>query len=103
MLALQFEDDGEKVAEKHLVVNSTGGTNELLFVSARRPGTGFWDRLLCPGEPGFGGRSPIKGIKIRYDKRTNTIFGMAIPWWATFFIVSILAALALKPVIKVQF
>lgn len=103
LLALQFEDDGEKVAEKQLVVNSTGGTNELLFVSPRRPGTGFWDRLLYPGEPAFGKDSPIQRIAIRYAQRTNTLFGFAIPWWLTFFVVSILAALALKPVIKVQF
>lgn len=103
LLALQFEDDGEKVAEKHLVVNSTGGTNDLLFVSARRPGTGFWDRLLCPGEPGFATDSPVQAISVDYGSRTNTLFGLKIPWWLTFFVVSILAALALKPVIKVQF
>jgi hypothetical protein len=103
LLALQFEDDGQKVAEKQLVVNTTGGTNELLFVSPRRPGTSFWDRLLHPGEPAFGNDSPVQAISISYGARTNTLLGLRIPWWLTFFVVSILAALALKPVIKVQF
>ena len=102
-LTLRFRLGERQVAEKQLAVSDTGGTNELLFVSPRRPGTSFWKRLLYPGEPAFPAASPVRAISINYGSRTNTLFGLAIPWWATFFIVSILAALALKPVIKVQF
>jgi hypothetical protein len=102
-LRLQFVLGGQTVAEKQFAVSGTGGMNELVFVSPLRPDTNFWDRLLYPGEPAFGPDSPIQRIAIRYESRTNTLFGLAIPWWLTFFIVSILAALALKPVIKVQF
>ncbi|MFQ5805520.1 MAG: hypothetical protein ACE5I3_03610 [Phycisphaerae bacterium] len=102
-LTLRFKLDDGDIAEKQVMVSNNGATNELLFVSPRRVGTNFWDRLLYPGEPAFASDSPIQAISINYGSRTNTLCGLAIPWWLTFFVVSILAALALKPVIKVQF
>jgi len=102
-LTLRFKLGADEVAVKQLVVSNDGGTNELLFVSPRRVGTSFWDRLLYPGEPAFASDSPVQAISINYGSRRNTLFGVAIPWWLTFFIVSILAALAIKPVVKVQF
>jgi hypothetical protein len=102
-LMLRFRLGQEQVAEKQLVVDSDGATNRLVLVCPTRPGTSFWDRLLYPGERAFGSASPVQAISINYGSRTNTIFGLAIPWWATFFIVSILAALAIKPIVKVQF
>ena len=100
---LYFALDNKNIAEKQLVVSDTGGKNELLFVSPLRPDTSFWDRLLYPGEPAFAADSPIKRIEIRYGSRDNTVCGLNIHWLVTFFVVSILAALALKPFIKVQF
>ena len=40
-------------------------TDRLTTVSARRPGSGFFDRLLYPGEPGFADDSPVMSIDIR--------------------------------------
>jgi hypothetical protein len=102
-LMLRFRIGEDEVAVKQLVVSNDGGTNKLLFVSPRRVGTSFWDRLLYPGEPAFAADSPVQAISINYGSRRNTLFGVAIPWWLTFFVVSILAALAIKPVVKVQF
>lgn len=102
-LMLRFKLRERQVVEKQLAVSATGGANELVFVSPRRPGTSFWDRLIYPGEPALPSDSPIQAISIDYQTRMNTLFGVAVPWWLTFFVVSILAALALKPVIKVQF
>jgi len=102
-LVLRFQTAGGAAAEKLLAVHETGGTDELVFVSPRRAGPGFWDRLLHPGERAFDRESPVQAISIRYGSRTNTLFGLAIPWWLTFLAVSIVAALAAKPVIKVQF
>ncbi len=102
-LALRFRLGANEVAVKQLVVSNNGGTNQLLFVSPRRVGTSFWDRLLYPGEPAFAADSPVQAISIDYGSRRNTLFGLAIPWWLTFFVVSILGALAIKPVVKVQF
>lgn len=102
-LKLDFTLGGKQVGEKLLAVSDTDGTDEIMFVSPLRPGTSFWDRLLYPGEPAFDESSAVQKISISYGSRRNTLFGLAIPWWLTFFVVSILGALALKPVIKVQF
>jgi hypothetical protein len=102
-LTLRFQLNGSEVAEKQLVVSDNPDASRLSFVSPLRPGTSFWDRLLYPGEPAFNAGSPIRRIEIAYDSRTNTLFGYSLHWIITFFVVSVLAALALKPVIKVQF
>ncbi len=77
--------------------------DRLRNVSPRRPGAGFFDRLIYPAEPGFGGDSPVRSVDLRYPTRSTPIFGLDIPWWGTFFIVSILAALCVRPFLKVQF
>jgi len=81
----------------------TDDTDRLCNVSPRRPGTGFFDRLIYPAEPGFGGDSPVRSIDLRYPARSTPIFGVDIPWWGTFFIVSMLSALCVRPFLKVQF
>ena len=75
----------------------------LTQVSLRRPGTDFWDRLLRPGEPGFSADWPVEAVDVLYPRRSTPFFGFDIPWWGTFFIVSIAAALLMKPFVKVQF
>jgi len=102
-LELRLRLGEREIAAKQLVVREDPDASVLTFVSPRRPGSGFWDRLVYPGEPGFDESSPVRAISIDYGSRTNTIFGLRLPWWATFFVVSILAALAIKPVVKVQF
>lgn len=100
---LKFSLNGRKIAEKQFFVHGDEASNKLVFVSPRRPGTNFWDRLLYPGEPGFDQSSPIQSIAIQYGARTNTLFGCRVHWLVTFFIASIVAALACKPFVKVQF
>ena len=102
-LVLRWELNGEVVAEKILTVSAEPDSSRLTYANPMRAGTSFWDQLLYPAEPAFDASSPIQEIKIWYGARENTLCGMAIPWWLTFFIVSIIAALALKPWIKVQF
>ncbi|MEE8459658.1 MAG: hypothetical protein V3S08_07285 [Phycisphaerales bacterium] len=81
----------------------TDDTDRLCNVSPRRPGTGFLDRLIYPAEPGFGGDSPVQSVDLRYPARSTPIFGIDMPWWGTFFIVSMLAAICVRPFLKVQF
>lgn len=102
-LRLRLRLGDQVVAEKQLVVRNDHGANRLAFVSPLRPGPSFWDRLLYPGEPAFPADSPIQKIAISYRARANTLFGLRIHWVITFFVVSILAALAVKPLVKVQF
>ena len=88
-------------AEKTLA-GSDDGTG-LLAVNARRAGTGFWDRLLRPGEPGFTGEWPVCGIDLRYPARSTPVFGVDVPWWLTFLVLCMVAALIARPFLKVQF
>lgn len=92
---------GPGVAEKTIV--STADPGRLLTVSVHRPGPGFWDRLLRPGEPGFDADDPVKAIDLYYPRRSTPFFGVDIPWWATFLIASMIAALCVRPFLKVQF
>jgi len=111
--------------EKQLVVVEPGESDRLWFVSPLRPGTSFLDRLLYPGEPAFDSLAPIQRIEIKYPTRDRSLIGIResflarIPglgwlagllallfdthWIVTFFVVSIIGALAAKPFIKVQF
>ena len=75
----------------------------LIAVSARRPGPGLWDRLLNPGEPGFAAGDSVRAVVVHQPLRSTPIFGFDIPWWLTFLIVSILAALVVRPLVKVRF
>ena len=72
-------------------------------VDARRPGPGFWDRLLFPGEPGFADDEPVQGITVHHLRRSTPLLGFDVPWWLTFLLVSMLAAVAVRPLVKVSF
>ena len=92
---------GNREALKSLIGTEDG--DRLCTVSARRPGDGFWDRLLRPGEPGFDADWPVRGIDLRYPARATPIFGIDVPWWATFIVLCMVAALLVRPFLKVQF
>ena len=72
-------------------------------VDPRRAGVGWGDQLLHPGQPGFEDQDPVRGIVVHYGPRSTPLFGLDVPWWLTFVVVSILAALLARPVIKVTF
>jgi hypothetical protein len=97
---LRFEV-GNVRARKSFIGTADG--NRLCTVSARRPGSGFWDRLLRPAEPGFDADGPLRGIELRYPARTTPIFGLDVPWWLTFIVLSMIVALIVRPFLKVQF
>ena len=92
---------GTQAFEKCLV--AAEDTQRLRQVSARRPGSGWWDRIWHAGEPSCLGTDPVAAALVYYPRRETPIFGLNLPWWATFFFVSIIAALAAQPVLKVRF
>lgn len=99
-LLLEFTLAGEPVAAKQIVI---ADDRRLRFVSPVRAGPGFWDRLLYPGEPAFASDSPIQRIQVHYATQSTPIFGWDIHWIVTFLVASIIAALLVKPIVKVQF
>jgi hypothetical protein len=92
---------GDRQIEKDLSL--APGADRLQPTNSRRAGPGFWDRLLYPGEPGFNADSPVQSISVQYAARHTPLLGMDIPWWGTFFIVSMLVALVAGRFLGVQF
>ncbi len=84
-----------KAYTKELVVGESGTRH----VSAKRP-SGFWGQLMNPGERPLA--SNLKAIEVKYRGRKNTLFGVGIPWLVTFFVASLVAAFALKGVLRTE-
>jgi len=74
----------------------------LAAVSARWPATGWWDQLLYPLEEPFPEDSPVLCIDVQLPQRRTPICGMDVHWLITFFVLSMLFALILKPFLRVQ-
>ena len=93
---------GDETVEKTLTI--TDDVKRLALVSPRRPGPGILDRLLYPAEPGLAADSIVQGVDVVYPHaRSTPVMGIDIPWWATFLIVSMLTAFAVKPFFRVHF
>ena len=94
-------DDGDLLIEKSVVVADERAA--LQQTSTRRPSAQLLDKTLYVGEDHFAAESPVKSMVIHYPKRSVSILGFRIPWWLTFFLVSIFAALIAQPILKVRF
>lgn len=68
-------------------------------VSSRRV-SGIWSQLTNPGERPLSG--DLKEIEVKYPSRQNKLFGLGVHWVLTFFVVSLVAAFALKGVLKTE-
>jgi len=93
---LQSEAFGKRVA-------MAADRDMLSPVSPRRPGADWLDRLLHPGDPGFAAASPVRGFVVHHERRATPLFGLDVPWWLTFVLVSMLAAVLARPFVKVRF
>jgi len=91
----------EQLVEKRVSV--ADNSVQLVAVSVRRPGSSWFDRLLHPGEPGFSADSLVRGVELQHPHRSTPVLGVDLPWWLTFFVVSMLAAVAAKPWLGVHF
>lgn len=91
----------DETVEKRLAISD--GSQRLRPVNARRAGPGWLDQLIHPGEPGLPRGGSVSGIVVHYPHRETPIFGWAVPWWLTFLIVSMLSAVAVKPLVGVKF
>jgi len=91
---LVLKSKGESYA-KELVVGEEGVGR----VSAKRV-AGAWAQLMNPGERPLS--SDLKEIEVTYPGRENKLFGLGVHWVITFFIVSLVAAFALKGALKTE-
>jgi len=90
----------QKVEKRIAVVSDR---QQHIAIDVRRPGPGWTDRLLHPGEAPFEASDTIRGIDVQYPRRSIPLLGLDLPWWATFLIVSALAAMFGGRVMRVQF
>lgn len=77
--------------------------DRLRIANTIRPGRSFWDQVFYPAEPSLPDESPVGSIDIRLRPRETPILGLDIPWWATFFVVSMIAALVSGKLLGVQY
>ncbi|UCG32567.1 MAG: hypothetical protein JSU68_12995 [Phycisphaerales bacterium] len=84
------------------ILKSLPANGGLRPVSPRRPTTGFWDQLLYPLEEPFLATSPARSIEVGLPQRSTPILGLDIHWLISFFVLSMVFALLLKPFLKVQ-
>lgn len=92
---------GPEEVQKHVEI--ADARDAFRPVSVRRAGTGWWDRLLHPGEDAFATDSSVRGVTVHYQQRSTPVFGWDVPWWATLLVVSIVAAMLVRPLVNVQF
>jgi hypothetical protein len=90
---------GEGSVAKAIAIGADA--ERLVRVAARRPGPGAWDRLMHPGERGLPA-GPVRAIEVRYPRRATPLLGWDAPWWLTFLIASMAAALVAKPIMRVE-
>ncbi len=77
---------------------------QLETAPSRRPGASLADRLLYPAEPPVAeAGGPIESIDLQLVHRETPVLGWPIPWWATFFLVSMVTAFVSGKWIGVQY
>jgi hypothetical protein len=87
---------GEQSVTKELAVG-----DGFQRVSPRRPGWDWYDALLNPAEPTFLASSMVQSVEIDYPDRPSWTSGTD-NWVIYWFIVSMVAALCMKPILKVN-
>lgn len=97
---LEWQLDGSTI-RKELPMSKT--PNLLVVANPKRPGAAIGERFLHPAEESLAAVSPIESIDVQLVPRETPIFGWNIPWWATFFLVSMAVALAAGKFMGVQF
>ena len=92
---------GDESYEKTLPV--AADTNSLLVSNPKRPGSSIWERILHPAEESLAPESPIESIDLQLTPRATPVLGLNVPWWATFFLVSMLVAFIAGKLLGVQY
>lgn len=98
---MQWQLDDDTTISKDLPL---APNHDLLRVSnPTRPGVSVWDQLLYPAEPSLPTASGIESIDIQLAPRSTPILGWNIPWWATFFLLSMVVAFIAGKITGVQY
>lgn len=72
------------------------------FLSPKREKFAFFDYLFCPTENPIPAGKIISSVEIQYPPQKMRVFGFRVHWLVVFFVVSLIAAFALKGVFRVE-
>jgi hypothetical protein len=89
---------GSEVLTKTVVVS-----DGLAARSARRPGSNLLQQLLYPTEPPLSAGTGITAIDVRYAEGEVNLIGWDVHWIIAFFILTLVAAFALRRPLRVTF
>ena len=81
---------GAQTISKELPMSTT--PIALQVSNPKRAGVSLWDQVMYPAESSLSADSPIESIDIQLTPRDTPILGWRVPWWTTFFLVSLLVA-----------
>jgi hypothetical protein len=71
--------------------------------SARRPGPNVLQQMLYPAEPPLSGNTGVSAIEVRYPESVVSLLGWEVHWMIAFFILTLVAAFALRGPLRVTF
>lgn len=86
---------GPETSEKELAIG-----DRFMRLSPKRPGWSWSDMIRHPSEPPFRPNAPVKSIEISYPDRESWTCGTD-SWVGCWFVISMVAALLLRPVLNV--
>ena len=90
--------DGAEQASKEIVTGAG-----LVSVSPERIRGGWFDRLLDPGEGALPRSGSIASIALEYPGRPLSLGPVPLNWLVVYFVLTLTAAFALKPVLGAEF
>jgi hypothetical protein len=89
---------GNETAHKIIDV----AANRYAGVNPLRPGGDLEDVLFYPRESPAAAGAVIQKIELQYPENVTPLFGWEIHWVISYFILSMIIALAVKPILKVK-
>lgn len=92
---------GDQTISKLIPMSAT--PTVLKVSNPTRRGVSIWDQVLYPAESSLPADSPVESIDIQLTRRDTPILGWSVPWWATFFLVSMLVAFIAGKFMGVQY
>ena len=78
-------------------------SDDVVRRSPARVAPGFMNELFDPAEPPLEAGLPIRAIEITYPARAIGVFGVALPWLAVFFVLTLAFAFLLRGWVGVTF
>lgn len=91
---------GERALGKR-VIAAEDASRLVALNEVRGRGVAAW--ALHPAEETLPRGGPVRRIEVTYPRRETAILGTTPPWWLTLLVVSMLTAIAVRPLLRVQF